>query len=118
MTHDLQELSARIEAFAERRDWAQFHTPRNLTLALVGEVGELAAELQWLTDDEVAAALDDEHKRSRIEDELADVMIYLLRLADRCGVDLGEAAHAKITRNETRYPADLARGSAAKHSDL
>lgn len=118
MTRDLEHLARYVEDFAERRDWTQFHSPRNLTLALVGEVGELAAELQWLTDGEVQAALEDAEKRGRIEDELADVLIYLTRLADRCGIDLLEAAHAKVTRNEARYPEEQARGSAAKHSEL
>jgi dCTP diphosphatase len=115
---DLEQLSLRLQDFAERRDWAQFHSPRNLTLALVGEVGELAAELQWLTDGEVAAALADAAKRARLEDELADVLIYLARLADQCGIDIIAAAHAKVDRNETRYPVERSRGSAAKHSEL
>ena len=115
---DLERLSRRVRDFAEQRDWAQFHSPRNLTLALVGEVGELAAELQWLTDSEVEVALVDVDKRARIEDELADVLIYLTRLADQCGVDLVSAAHAKVERNEARYPQERSRGSAAKYTDL
>lgn len=118
MERDLEQLADRVRDFADRRDWAKFHTPRNLVLALVGEVGELAAEVQWLTDDEVRSALSSDESRGRIEDELADVLIYLTRLADRCEIDLLEAAHQKVTRNEERYPADKARGVASKYTEL
>lgn len=118
MDGDLEHLAERVRDFADRRDWAKFHSPRNLVLALVGEVGELAAEVQWLTDDEVGAALSEPEPRARIADELADVLIYLTRLADRCDINLLDAAHQKITRNEARYPEDTARGVATKYTDL
>ncbi len=85
---------------------------------MVGEVGELAAEVQWLTDDEVVAALTKAESRSRIEDELADVLIYLTRLADQCDIDLVAAAHAKVNRNEERYPESKAKGVATKYTDI
>jgi dCTP diphosphatase len=78
--------------------------PRNLALALAGEVGELAAELQWVPDDQVGAHLRDPAARARLADEIADVLIYLVRLADICGVDPLAAAGAKIERNQTRFP--------------
>lgn len=118
MERDLEQLAQRVRDFADRRDWEKFHTPRNLVLALVGEVGELAAEVQWLTDDEVSAALSDAKSRARVADELADILIYLTRLADRCDVDLLQAAHEKVSRNEARYPEDRARGVATKYTDL
>lgn len=118
MDRDLERLTERVREFADRRDWAQFHSPRNLVLALVGEVGELAAEVQWLTDDQVSSALSNSEPRARFADELADVLIYLARLADQCDIDLLEAAHHKVTRNEERYPESKARGVATKYSDL
>jgi len=118
MDRSLDHLADRVREFARRRDWEQFHAPRNLLLALVGEVGELAAEVQWLTDEEVEAALVDPEARGRIEDEMADVLIYLTRLADRCGIDLLDVAHAKVTRNEGRYPEGRSTGVATKHTRL
>jgi dCTP diphosphatase len=115
---DLEHLTERMRNFADRRDWAKFHSPRNLVLALVGEVGELAAEVQWLTDGDVTAALAESGPRERIADELADVLIYLTRLADRCDIDLLEAAHQKVTRNEEQYPEERAKRVATKYTDL
>jgi NTP pyrophosphatase (non-canonical NTP hydrolase) len=96
--------------FAEQRDWTRFHTPKNLALALAGEVGELAAELQWLTTEE-ASSLDD-HGTARLADEIADVLIYLVRLSDVTGIDLVEAAHHKVSRNDGRTWSDTARNPA------
>ncbi|WP_308249820.1 nucleotide pyrophosphohydrolase [Sphaerisporangium fuscum] len=116
MTTRLDELAARLREFARERDWEQFHTPKNLAMALAGEVGELVAEFQWLTPAE-AAALDDE-TLGRVRSELADVTNYLVRLADVLGVDLLAAAHAKLEENERRYDADHYRGSARKAPPL
>lgn len=100
----LVELTAEIRAFSDARDWRQFHNPKNLVLALTGEVGEVAAELQWLTPDEAAAIPSDAARAVAVADELADVAIYLLRLADELDVDLAAAIRAKLARNEIRYP--------------
>jgi NTP pyrophosphatase (non-canonical NTP hydrolase) len=89
-----------LTAFAEDRNWQRFHTPKNLALALAGEVGELAAELQWLTPDESFDL--DEDARQRLRDEIADVLIYLVRLADVTDINAVEAAHDKVTRNASR----------------
>ncbi|MDA3647439.1 nucleotide pyrophosphohydrolase [Saccharopolyspora indica] len=91
----------RLRDFAAARDWEQYHTPKNLAMALSGEAGELAAELQWLdgAPGPVAGPL-----KERLADEAADVLIYLIRLADVAGIDLVDAANAKIDRNETRFP--------------
>lgn len=97
-------LRDRLRAFADARDWPRYHTPRNLALALAGEVGELVAELQWVADSEVAAHLADPAARARLGDEVADVLIYLTRFADVCGIDLLAEANAKIDRNEKRFP--------------
>lgn len=101
---DIRELTKAMRRFSEERDWTQFHDPKSLTLALVGEVGELAELLQWLP-----AAVLDAHTRepklnARLGEEMADVLLYLLRLADVTGVDLPEAARRKLQSNGDRYP--------------
>ncbi|CAM04784.1 NTP pyrophosphatase (non-canonical NTP hydrolase) [Saccharopolyspora erythraea NRRL 2338] len=101
---DLAELRDRLRVFAADRDWEQYHTPKNLVMALSGEVGELAALFQWLTPEESAAAARDPELSPDVLDELADVTIYLVRLADVLGVDLLAASEAKIERNEHRFP--------------
>ena len=111
---DLETLREDLRAFASARDWEQFHLPKNLVLALVGEVGELAELFQWRTPAESdPSALDDE-TRAAVADELADVLLYLVRLADVLDVDLRAAARAKMDHNAHRYPVDEVRGSAAK----
>ncbi len=117
-TSDLAQLTEAVRRFAEAREWGQFHTPKNLAMALSGEVGELVAELQWLTDEQVGIQVADSPLRDRVEDEVADVLMYLVRFADVCGIDPVAAARAKLGRNETRYPVDKARGSARKYTDL
>lgn len=108
------QLAERLRAFADERDWRQFHTPKNLAMALAGEVGELLAELQWLTPEESARVMDDPEAGRRVRAEIGDVMIYLTRLADILGIDLVEAAQTKLNESARRYPADRFRGSAAK----
>ncbi|SDY68772.1 NTP pyrophosphatase, house-cleaning of non-canonical NTPs [Micromonospora pattaloongensis] len=110
----VDELAERLRAFAEERDWRQFHTPKNLAMALAGEVGELIAELQWLTPEESARVMTDQQAGARVRAEIGDVMIYLTRLADILGIDLVDAARAKLDDAARRYPADRVRGSAAK----
>ncbi|MEV6158842.1 nucleotide pyrophosphohydrolase [Nonomuraea sp. NPDC052129] len=116
MTNELEPLAERQREFARARDWEQFHTPKNLAMALAGEAGELLAEFQWLTPDE-SADLDPE-ALARVRSELADVTLYLVRLADVLGVDLVAAANAKLDEGEQRYDADLYRGSARKAPPL
>jgi NTP pyrophosphatase (non-canonical NTP hydrolase) len=110
----LRELATRLREFAAVRDWEQFHTPKNLAMALAGEVGELLAELQWLTPDEASRVMEDPEAAARIQSELADVTIYLVRLADLLGVDLVDASVAKLAENDRRYDVELYRGSARK----
>jgi dCTP diphosphatase len=104
MSRTVAELTAAVNAFVDARDWRQFHNPKNLVLALVGEVGEVAEHFQWLTAEEAAAVPRDPDRRAAVADELADVAIYLLRLADELDVDLAAAVAQKLTRNETRFP--------------
>ncbi|MBK1784404.1 nucleotide pyrophosphohydrolase [Prauserella cavernicola] len=101
----LDDLIQRLRDFAAARDWEPYHTPKNLVMALSGEVGELTALFQWLTPDESVRALENPELKAEVLDELADVLLYLTRLADVLGADLLEAANAKIDRNEVRFPA-------------
>jgi len=112
----IDHLTAFVRDFAERREWGQFHTPRNLILALVGEVGELAAEVQWLPHGSSLELLEDVEKRDAVAAEMADVLNYLLRLSDVLQIDLVAALEAKLALNETRYPVDKARGSSDKYT--
>lgn len=115
---DLEELAGRLRRFARERDWEQFHTPKNLAMALAGEVGELLAELQWLTPEEAARAMEDPEAAGRLRSEVGDVMIYLTRLADVLNVDLVEAAHAKLDQGEKRYTVEGYQGSIRKAPPL
>jgi NTP pyrophosphatase (non-canonical NTP hydrolase) len=110
---DLEDLRGQVRAFAVQRDWQQFHTPKNLAMALAGEVGELLAELQWLTPEESSAVMGSD-VGERVRAEIGDVMIYLVRLADVLDIDLVETAREKLADSARRYPADQVRGSAAK----
>src|SRR6516225_9827121 len=100
----LRDLAALLRSFAQARDWEQYHTPKNLAMALAGEVGELVACFQWLTPDESAHVMADPSAAADVESELADVLQYLIRLADVLGVDLAEAFRTKLQINETRFP--------------
>lgn len=112
--NDLLHLRDALRAFAQARDWDRYHSPRNLAMALSVEAGELLEQFQWLTDDESADL--SPQRREAVVDEIADVLIYLVRLADRLDVDLLDAAAAKIARNEVRYPVERARGNALKYT--
>ncbi|MEM7406732.1 MAG: nucleotide pyrophosphohydrolase [Pseudomonadota bacterium] len=105
-------FSAEVEAFVQARDWKQFHTPKNLAMALAGECGEVIEHFQWLTPESSAAL--DATTRQEVSHELADVLIYTLMLARSIDVDLLAAAREKLAINEQRYPAHLARGSARR----
>jgi NTP pyrophosphatase (non-canonical NTP hydrolase) len=111
----LRVLQQRLAEFAAARDWQQFHSPKNLAMALSVEAAELVEEFQWLTEEQ-SRRLDDE-RRERVRLELADVFIYLLRITDVLGVDLLQAADDKIALNEQKYPAERVRGDARKYTD-
>lgn len=116
---EIGRLTEAVREFAVARDWEQFHHPKNLAMALAGEVGELLAELQWLTEDEIRDGLQvGEPLRARVEDELGDVFLYVARFADVCGIRLTDVAWAKLARNETRYPISKVRGRSEKYSRL
>jgi dCTP diphosphatase len=115
MADALRALQQRLAAFAAARDWDQFHSPKNLAMALSVEAAELVEEFQWLTEEQ-SRRLDSE-RRERVRLELADVFIYLLRVADKLGVDLVQAADDKIALNEQKYPAERVRGDSRKYDD-
>jgi dCTP diphosphatase len=114
----ISDLQSELRDFAAERDWEQFHVPKNLVMALSAEAGELTEIFQWLTPDQAAGVMSDPEAAGHVEDELADVLAYLLRLADVLGVDLAQALHSKIQKNAAKYPADLARGTAVKYTAL
>ena len=101
---DLTDLTATLRTFADERQWGRFHTPKNLAVSVAIEAAELLELVQWRTDDELTGDLNTDDGRAAFRDELADVLIYLVRLADVAGIDLGEAATAKIAKNRTRFP--------------
>jgi dCTP diphosphatase len=110
---DLEALRERLRKFAAERDWDQFHSPKNLAMALSVEVAELVEHFQWLTED--ASAELSEETRGEVAREIADVQVYLVRLADKVGVDIAQAVDAKILENEGKYPVEKVRGSARKY---
>ncbi|HHZ88121.1 MAG TPA: nucleotide pyrophosphohydrolase [Chromatiaceae bacterium] len=112
MSDSLEDLRRRLSAFARERDWEQFHSPKNLSMALIAECAELVEHFQWLSE-EASLQLNDE-KRREVSLELADILIYTIRCADRVGVDLIQAAEEKIAINEDRYPVDRVRGDARR----
>lgn len=116
MPDPLVRLRGALREFAAARDWDQFHSPRNLATALAVEAAELLEPFQWLTDAEAADLPPD--TRAAVEQEMADVLLYLVRLADRLGVDLEQAAFAKIARNAEKYPVEKSRGSSRKYDEF
>lgn len=110
--HDLESLRRDLANFAAARDWDQFHSPKNLAMALIAECAELVEHFQWLSAEESAGL--DEKKKAAVRLELADVLIYLIRIADKLEVDLLSATREKIAINEKRYPADRVRGDARR----
>jgi len=103
MTDEINSLTELIREFAEKRDWGKFHIPKNLAMAVAGEAGEPVAEFQWLTPEESSKESPSDEMAHAIAMEIADVQIYLLRLADVLGVDISKVVRDKIDYNETRY---------------
>ena len=111
---DVAGLEAAVDRFARERDWGPFHSPKNLAMALTGEVGELVEIFQWLSEDASHAVAREPATSRAVRDELADVLIYLVRLAAVLGVDLDEAVRSKLATNARKYPVESSRGSASK----
>lgn len=111
----LEELKHALRSFAAERDWDQFHSAKNLAMAISIESAELMEHFQWVSEQQDLAL--DARRREMVSDELADVLLYTVRLADRLGIDLLDAAARKIAKNAERYPADKVRGQAKKYTE-
>ena len=111
----LEQIKIRLREFTAERDSDQFHSPKNLAMALIVEAAELLEHFQWLTEEQSLQLPAD--KLAEVEQEIADIQIYLIRLADKLGVDLEKAVNAKIKLNEKKYPADKVRGKSAKYDE-
>jgi len=115
MTPDsIDQLRARVNQFVEERDWAQFHSPKNLSMAMIVEAGEVVEHFQWITEAD-SKNLDAE-KKEQVGQELSDTFVYLLRIAEVCGIDLIDAANKKIDLNAKKYPVEKAKGTNAKYT--
>jgi len=112
---ELDELVRQIREFVDERDWEQFHSPKNLAMALVVEAAELVEIFQWMTEEDSSVL--NEHDRRRATEEIADVMTYLIRISDRLNIDLLSAVEQKLAATRQKYPAELVRGSSRKYSD-
>lgn len=110
------DLTEKLRSFASERDWDQFHSPKNLVMALSVEVSELMEHFQWLTEEQSSAL--PPKKLQQVREEIGDVLIYLTRLSDKLGVDMLEAAAKKLEVNRAKYPAEKVRGSAKKYTEL
>ena len=111
----LEQLRRRLAEFARVRNWEQFHSPKNLAMALIAEAAELVEHFQWLTEEQSRSLPED--KREAVRLEIADILIYLVRIADRLGIDPVAAAYDKIAINEQRYPVERVRGDARRASE-
>ena len=111
----LDNLTQRLRNFANKRDWDQFHSPKNLSMALIAEAAELIEHFQWLTQDQSDNLPAD--KLKEVEQELADILNYVIRISDKLGIDLIEAANRKIDLNAEKYPVDAVKGSSKKYTE-
>ena len=113
--HQLESIKLKLRKFAEDRDWDQFHSPKNLSMALIAEAAELVEHFQWLTEHQSYKL--SENKLGEVEEELADIQIYLVRIADKLNIDLLSAANRKIEINEKKYPPEKVKGSPKKYTE-
>jgi len=112
------EIKARVLAFAQERDWEQFHAPKNLSMALAAEAGELMEHFLWASSEESRQTVNDPVKRAKIEEELSDVVIYAVEFANMTGIDLSAAIERKMTANAAKYPVEKAKGRSVKYDEL
>lgn len=111
-------LKAEVLAFARARDWEQFHSPKNLSMAIAAEAAELMEPLLWVSPEESRTLMARPEKRGALQDELADIVVYCLEFANQTGIDLSSAIAAKMGRNAEKYPVEKARGRAEKYNEL
>ena len=112
------EIKARVLAFARERDWEQFHAPKNLSMALAAEAGELMEHFLWATPEASRTIAEDPVKRRKIEEELADVVIYALEFANMTGMDVAAVIESKMAANAAKYPVEKAKGRSDKYTEL
>lgn len=112
----LADLNSQTNLFSDERDWSQFHSPKNLSMALIVEAAELVEHFQWMQADE--SDLLTNKKRLQVGDELADILIYTVRLANRLNIDLEKAAQEKMRKNKIKYPIEKSRGRSEKYTEL
>ena len=112
----MHQLNEDVNLFVEERDWGLFQTPMNLSMALIVEAAELVEHFQWMRPEESDSLTN--NKKKKVAEELADILIYTVRLADRLGVDLEQSAKDKLTKNRRKYPVEKARGKATKYTEL
>jgi NTP pyrophosphatase (non-canonical NTP hydrolase) len=117
-TTTIADLKSRVLAFARERDWEQFHAPKNLSMALAAEAGELMEHFLWATPEQSQVIAKDPAKRGKIEDELADVVIYALEFANAAGMDVAAAIGRKMAQNAKKYPVEKSRGRSDKYTEL
>jgi NTP pyrophosphatase (non-canonical NTP hydrolase) len=115
---NIPDLNSKLRAFAKERDWDQFHSPKNLAMALAGESGELLEHFQWLTEEQSRLLASDPAKLAKVSEEVADIAIYLVRLCDKLDINLEAAVAKKIETNALKYPVKLSKGKATKYTDL
>ena len=113
---DIKSVQKTLREFAQERDWGQFHSPKNLAIALAVEAAELLEPFQWLNEEDSRRLVENPADYVRVREEVADVMIYLLRLADQLNINLEQAVEEKISKNAEKYPVDLAKGNAVKYN--
>ncbi|WP_447042565.1 nucleotide pyrophosphohydrolase [Vreelandella sp. H-I2] len=113
---DVKKLQAELQTFSSDRDWDQFHTPKNLAMALSVECSELVEEFQWLTAEESLAVMKNPESAARVRNEIADIAAYLLRITDKLDIDIEEALSEKMNINEKKYPVAEFKGSARKYN--
>ncbi|MGN6234820.1 nucleotide pyrophosphohydrolase [Dyella sp.] len=116
MNDEIQRLQTALQAFAQEREWEQFHSPKNLAAALSVEAAELLEHFQWLTEEQSRSLPD--AKRDAVAEEVADVFLYLLQLSDKLGIDPLDAARKKLQLNANKYPVERAKGTSKKYSEL
>ncbi len=113
---DIEEVKKRVSEFARKRDWDQFHSPKNLAMGLAVEAAELMEIFQWLTEEQSKTITGNEEEMARVREEVADVFIYLVRLAEKLGIDIEKEVQRKMELNEKKYPVELSKGNATKYN--
>ena len=115
---DLLKLKALVDTFASERDWDQFHSVKNLSMALSVESSELMEIFQWMTEEDSNKVMENPAKKEKVEDEVADILVYLLRLSGKTGIDLEQAVINKMKKNAAKYPVELSKGNSKKYNEF